>query len=185
MVNVIEITIKEFKNNIYNKYIELFPDEEQRDWSKIETSINNGVEKLYKITCDKAIVGFIMLEKINDEYPFYLDYFAIYKEYQNRGYGTEAIKVLLSKIIKNNILIAEIEKECKENPITSKRFEFYKRLGFKKIESEYLLYNVYYNPIVYGESKNIDKDKYDRVFFDYYVINCGEFEVKRYCSIVK
>ena len=48
-------------------------------------------------------------------------------------------------------------------PITIKRFEFYKKLGFKKIGSEYLLYNVYFNPIVYGEIKNINKEKYNKI----------------------
>ena len=98
MIDVIEITIEEFKNDIYNEYIKLFPKDEQRNWNK---------------------------------------------------------------------------------------FEFYKRLGFKKIESEYLLYNVYYNPIVYCESKNINKELYDRIFFDYYLINCGENEVKKNCKIIR
>ena len=185
MIDVIEITIEEFKNNIYNKYIKLFPKEEQRNWKKIETTINKGIEKLYKITYENITIGFFMLEKINDESPFYMDYFAIYKKFQNKGYGTKAIKVLLSKIVTNKGLIAEIEKECKNNPTTIKRFEFYKRLGFKKIESEYLLYNVYYNPIVYGKFENIDKEKYDKIFFDYYLINCGENEVKKNCKIIK
>ena len=36
MIDIIEITIEEFKDNIYNKYIKLFPEEEQREWKKIE-----------------------------------------------------------------------------------------------------------------------------------------------------
>lgn len=167
MIDVIEITIEEFKNDIYNEYTKLFPKDEQRNWNKIVNTSNSGIEKFYKIIYENRTIGFFLLEKINDEYPFYLDYFAIYKEYQNKG------------------LIAEIEKECENNPITIKRFEFYKRLGFKKIESEYLLYNVYYNPIVYCELEKINKEKYDRIFFDYYLINCGENEVKNNCKIIK
>ena len=185
MIDVIEITIEKFKNDIYNEYIKLFPKDEQRNWNKIVNTSNSGIEKFYKITYENRTIGFFLLEKINDEYPFYLDYFAIYKEYQNKGYGTKAIQILLSKIINNKGLIAEIEKECEDNPITIKRFEFYKRLGFKKIESEYLLYNVYYNPIVYCEFEKINKEKYDRIFFDYYLINCGENEVKNNCKIIK
>ena len=184
MIDVIEITIKEFKRDVYNEYIKLFPKEEQRNWNKIVKTANSGIEKFYKIINEDKTIGFFLLEKINDDYPFYLDYFAIYKEYQNKGYGTKAMQVLLSKIINNKGLIAEIEKECEDNPITIKRFEFYKRLGFKKIESEYLLYNVYYNPIVYCEIGNINKEKYDRIFFDYYFINCGENEVKKNCKVL-
>jgi len=185
MIDVIEITIEEFKNEIYNKYTKLFPRAEQRNWNKIVNTSNMGIEKFYKIIYENKTIGFFLLEKISDEYPFYLDYFAIYKEYQNKGYGTKAIQTLLSKIINNSGLIAEIEKECEDNPITIKRFEFYKRLGFKKIESEYLLYNVYYNPIVYCEFGKINKEKYDRIFFDYYLINCGETEVKNNCKTVR
>ena len=184
MIDVVEITIEEFKENIYDKYIKLFPENEQRSWSKIEHTYSNGIEKFYKILYGNETIGFFLLEKINDDYPFYLDYFAIYQGYQNKGYGTVALKILLSKIVTNKGLIAEIEKECDENPTTIRRFEFYKKLGFKIIESEYLLYNVYYNPIVYCKSENMDKEKYDRIFFDYYLINCGENEVKNNCNII-
>lgn len=34
MIDVIEITIEDFKENIYNEYVKLFPKEEQRDWKK-------------------------------------------------------------------------------------------------------------------------------------------------------
>lgn len=185
MIDVIEITIDEFKNDVYDKFIKLFPKDEQRNWNKIVNTVNKGIEKFYKIICENKTIGFFMLEKINEKYPFYLDYFAIYKEYQNQGYGSKAIKLLLSKIINNKGLIAEIEKECEENLITTKRFEFYKKLGFKKIESEYLLYNVHFEPIVYCGLENMNKEKYDKIFFDYYVINCGENEVKNNCKILK
>ena len=49
-----------------------------------------------------------------------------------------------------------------------------------------MLYNVYFNAIVYGEIKNINKEKYNKIFFDYYLINnCGENEVKNNCKIIK
>ena len=50
MIDVIEITIEEFKDNIYAEYIKLFPEEEQREWSKIEDTYKKGIEKCYKIT---------------------------------------------------------------------------------------------------------------------------------------
>ena len=78
----------------------------------------------------------------------------------------------------------EIEKENINNPITIKRFEFYKRLGFNKIGSEYLLYDVLYTPII-NINKNIDKRNMDIIFFDYYKTNCGELDVKTKCKIIK
>lgn len=184
MIDVIEITISEFEENIYNKYIKLFPKDEQRHWGKIEKTYSKGIEKFYKIILNNITIGFFMLEKLRDDYPFYLDYFAIFDEFQNKGYGTNAIQILMNKIIHNNGLIAEIEKESVDNPITIKRFEFYKRLGFNKIGSEYLLYDVLYTPII-NINKNIEKENMDIIFFDYYKTNCGKNAIKTKCKIVK
>ncbi len=182
MINVIEIKIDEFKSDIYKQYIQLFPKDEQRELKKIENSYNDGLEKFYKIVKNDQTIGFFMLEKLKEDYPYYLDYFAIFKEFQGLGYGTKAMKILLDRKVLDKGLIAEIEKVCTDNPITVRRFEFYKKLGFKKIEAEYLLYNVLYTPIVNWNNKKINKEKIDEIFFSYYKMNCGEEAVK---NIVK
>lgn len=180
-MNISLITIEEFEKNIYNEYIKLFPKEEQREWKKIRDTYNKGIEKFYKIELDKTIIGFFMLEKIDNE-PYYLDYFGIYKEYQNKGYGTLSIRYLLDNIIYNDGLLIEIEKVCDE--ITNKRYSFYNRLGFKLINSEYLLYKVLYNPMIYTNS-DIGKEKVDSMLFKYYIINCGEEEINKNCKIIR
>ena len=78
MIDVVEITINEFKENIYDKYIKLFPEDEQRNWGKIEKTYKDGIEKFYKIILKDMTIGFFMLEKLSDNYPFYIDYFAIF-----------------------------------------------------------------------------------------------------------
>ena len=184
MIDVNEITIDEFKDTIYSNYLKLFPIDEQRSLKKIEDTYESGIEKIYKITHNNITIGFFMLERINNSYPYYLDYFAIFEDYQNKGFGTEALKVLINKIVKDCELIGEIEKVSDDNPKSIKRFDFYKKLGFRKTSREYLLYNVYYNPIIYSKSKDFDSNKYDKTFFDYYKINCGEEEVKKKCRII-
>jgi len=183
MIELFEIDIKEFENMIYERYTKLFPEEEQREWSKIRDIYNKGLEKFYKIVLDNLIIGFFMLEKNKKDYPYYLDYFAIFEEYQNKGYGTKAIKKLLIEIIDNKGLCIEIEKEDDDEPMTMKRAEFYKKLGFKRIDSEYLLYSVLYTPYVYNYT--CDKETVDKIMFDYYTINCGENEVEINCKIVQ
>ena len=79
----------------------------------------------------------------------------------------------------------KMEKEDKNNLNTIRRSKFYERLGFKKIESEYLLYKAFYTPIVYTKSNEIIKEKYDKIFFDYYNYNCGENAIKANCRIIK
>ena len=184
MINVVEITINEFKTNIYDRYINLFPDNEQREWDKIEVTYNKKIEHFYKIVFNNVIIGFFMLERLDDVHPYYLDYFAIYEEYQNKGYGKVALEYLLNNIILNNGLIGEIEKVDDNILVTVKRLNFYKKLGFEKIESEYLLYNVLYTPIIYLNSKNYNKDEIDKLFFDYYRINVGEKELRINCKII-
>ena len=183
MLEIIEINIEEFENKIYEEYITLFPEEEQRSWRKIRQTYEKGIEKFYKITLNNEIIGFFMLEKAGEGYPYYLDYFAIFKKYQNKGYGTEAIKKLLEKICINEELMIEIEKEEDANPVTIKRANFYKKLGFKKVNSEYLLYKVIFTPYIYTNKNNINKKQIDEIMFKYYAINCGE-EIKKNCRII-
>ena len=78
---------------------------------KIERTYKNGIEKFYKILLKDITIGFFMLEKLSDNYPFYIDYFAIFNEFQNKGYGTKAMQILENKITDSRGLIAEIEKE--------------------------------------------------------------------------
>lgn len=186
MVKIIEINIEEFEKNIYNQYIKLFPEEEQRDFDKIKNACSNGIEKIYKIINEKNLtIGFIMLERINKKYPYYIDYFGIFEEHQNRGYGTLAIKELIKNVILENELCIEIEKENKNDIMTIKRADFYRKLGFKKIESEYLLYNVLYTPYIYDINVHLDKSKVDKIMFDYYIVNCGKEEVSKNCKQIK
>ena len=182
-MDIVEIDINEFEKDIYDKYADLFPEEEQREWNKIQKAYENKIEKFYKIVLDNTTVGFFMLEKINDKYPYYLDYFAIYKEYQNKGIGTKSIQKLLEKVGKQGLYI-EIEKEDTNNDITLRRAEFYRKLGFRKIDSEYLLYNVLYTPYIYTEI-NVRKEDVDKIMFEYYIINCGKKEIKNNCKQIK
>ena len=183
MLDLKEITIEEFKNNIYDKYVSMFPKEERRDWKKIEITYDNGIEHFYKIMLDDNEIGFIMLEKINNK-PYYIDYFAIYKEYQNKGYGSKIIKYLIDNIVLEDGLIGEIEEVREDDIQTVRRLDFYEKLGFKRMDSLYYLYNVYYNPLVYLKN-DINKEEIDELLFDYYLVNTSEEEMNKNCKIIK
>lgn len=182
MINVSEITIEEFENNIYNRYIKLFPEKEQRDWDKIEKAYQDGIEHFYKISLDDMTIGFIILGKLKNN-PYYLDYFAIYDEYQSKGYGSQSLKSLLENIVHNDGLILEIEKVDDSIIQTKKRYEFYKRLGFREVDSEYMLYDVHFTPMV--NSPDITKKEVDEVFLKYYLINLGKEDAEKHFKIIK
>ena len=69
-----KMNIEDFKNQMYDEYTKLFPEDEQRDWEDIEKSYYDGVEILYGIIENEKNVGFIMLEKLNEDYPYYIDF---------------------------------------------------------------------------------------------------------------
>jgi GNAT superfamily N-acetyltransferase len=184
MIDVIEIPIDEFESDIYDRYIRLFPEKEQRDWDKIRRAYDDGYEKFYKIIDEDKTVGFFILEKMND-YPYYLDYFAIYEEYQSKGYGSKSLRKLLDTVVKDKGLIGEIEIVKEEEPLTKKRLDFYTRLGFKKLDSLYSFFGCEFNPIIYPDNDFIDADEVDRIMLEYYKENLGVEEAKRQCNILK
>lgn len=177
MLDVIKIDTKEFINDCLDMYESLFPESERRPWSQIEKTYNEGVENFYKIVLNNEIIGFFMMEKLED-HPYYLEYFGIKEEHQNKGYGSLSIRKLID-LCKEGI-VGEIE-EVNTNNETLKRFEFYKRLGFNLINHQYELYEVLYNPIVY----NYNGNNIDDILFDYYRFNMGEDLLKKNCKIIK
>ena len=184
MINIIEINAKEFKKSIFKKYESLFPEEERRYWPSIIKTYKKGIEHFYKIVLDNNEIGFFMLEKLDNK-PYYLDYFAIYKEYQNKGYGTKALKYLIDNIIKDDGLIGEIEQIDEVNPITIKRYSFYKQFGFIKTDSLYNLWEVYYTPLILLKDNKYTKEELDKIFFEYYLTNMGMRNLKKNCYIIK
>lgn len=183
MIEVKEISIEEFEDKIKDKYEDLFVEEEKRDWDTIKDAYNNDFEKFYAIYSDNTMIGFFMLEKI-DNYPYYLDYIGIFKEYQSKGYGSESMRKLLTDIVKEDGLIGEVEKVTDEDPVTVKRWRFYERSGFKKLEDACFLFRIIYNIIIYPTDFNITGRKAGEILLDYYKMNIGEEETKKVCKII-
>jgi len=177
-----EITFEEFKNKMLDSYNELFPEDERKELSTIKRCYDLGVEKIYGIVVDNTYVGFIMAEKLGDSYPYYGDYFAIFKKYQNRGYGSESFKLFLDNVVNDGCLIGEIEQldkgiDEKDNSNRLRRYNFYKQFDIKTSKTrEYLLFNVLYIP-VYFSTYEIDDEKLDKFFIDYYIFNINNQKI--------
>lgn len=182
MLEIREISITDFEKSLINDYKTLFPEDEQKNWEGVRRTYNENIEKFYSIVNNMKIVGFIMLEKM-ENMPFYMDYFAIKKEYQNQGLGTNAIKMLLNDVVKENGLCIDIEKVNTEMPYTIKRASFYERLGFKKVDSTYDIFNVLYTPYYWNKSISYSKQELNKIMFNYYEINAGREKVEKYFKI--
>lgn len=174
MIEIVEINFEEFVKDIYPHYVELFPEKERRSLKSLKRTHEKGIEKFYKFLAEGETVGFFTLEKLDEEYPFYLDYFAILKDYQNNGYGKKGISKILNEIVKDATMCIDIETEDENNIETIRRAEFYKSLGFQKVESEFILYEVSYTPYKYDKENKLTKDDGNNVLLDYYFTNTGK-----------
>jgi ribosomal protein S18 acetylase RimI-like enzyme len=101
-----------------------FPEDERRDWKQLLELLNNTQFSLNEIYDQQKFLGFISIWNLN-EFSF-IEHFAIKGIYQGKGYGTQAIKQVLSMNSKPFIL--EVEEPFSEN--ARKRIAFYERLNF-------------------------------------------------------
>lgn len=192
-MELINIDYKEFKAEIYQKYIEIFPEEERKSLETIEKNYNKNITRFIKIDEEKELIGFCIMNSIENNRYMQLDYFAILPEYQNKGYGTKAIKEL-EKVVQNyDAIFVEIEKLCygankEENEIREKRAKFYERLGFHKLDTNLKWFNslflsVYYlklnDNLIYDE-----KEILNNIFGIYYKVH-GKKKVDENCEIIK
>ena len=183
MINVKKITIEEFEKKIYDKYITLFTIEEQRDWKTIKVAYKKGIEDFYGIYDDELLVGFFALERINN-YPYYLDYFAIFDEYQSKGYGSKSIKILLEEVIKDDGLLGEIEKVNDFDLSTVRRWKFYEKLGFKKFDNLFFFNGTIFELIIYPNDYQVEGVKLAEMLYEYYEVNIGKEETIKNCKIM-
>lgn len=151
---------------IENLYIQSFPKEERKPFSLI---LQKQKEEKVEILCiekENNFFGLMILAKDNDN--ILLDYFAIKKEYQSQGIGSNSLKLLFNKYKNKNIII-EIEStkiNSNNQILRQKRKDFYLRNNFKiqdfcdnlfSVEMEILTNN---NPINFQEYLNIYKKSY-------------------------
>lgn len=192
-MELINIDYKEFKAEIYQKYIEIFPEEERKTLEAMEKNYNKNIIRFIKIDEEKELIGFCIMNSIENNRYMQLDYFAILPEYQNKGYGTKAIKEL-EKVVQNyDAIFVEIEKLCygantAENEIREKRAKFYERLEFNKLNVDLKWFNSLFLSIYYLKLNNNltydEKEILNNIFEIYYKVH-GKKKVDENCEIIK
>lgn len=136
MIKLKELDIKEFNKKIYKYYINMFPMDERKSKLLLKKLINNGYLKIIGIYDDKKLVGFMLLEQAKNNKYLMLDYFGIFPQYQNIGYGTQAITELQKMYSNIEGVFAEVESyefQLAKNKMTKKRINFYKNNNFKQL----------------------------------------------------
>ena len=146
-------------------YEEAIPEDERISFEDLTKGAFPN-SKLFGIYEDKELLGMCYLSLAEDF--SYLVYLAVDKDKRNKGYGTNALKLIKEKF-KNPIVL------CVEQPTTlmrKRRIEFYKRNGFGVADFEFDYLNDKYYTMHTGK---INKTK----FIDYLLIcfpGCTNFK---------
>ncbi len=188
-INLKYIDINEFKKEVYTYYLDIFPEDERKPLELIQTSYENGYTKIIKILYKNEMVGFMVLNKVKDKGYAILDYFAILPQYRNRKFGTKALQILLEQERETSGVFIEIEKiglgkDIEENLLREKRENFYKRLGFKKLNFDLLLFDVIYTPYLFSNTKDNEDKIIDEILNIYESIS-GKERIKQNCKIIE
>lgn len=130
-----------------------------------------------------------MLNRVKNKGYAVLDYFAILPQYRNRNLGTKALQILLEQEKENNGIFIEIEKvglgkNVEENLLREKRKQFYKKVGFKKLDFDLFLFDVIYTPYLFSNIKDNEEMIIDEILNIYELIS-GKERIKQNCKIIK
>lgn len=186
-INLIYIDINEFKEKIYPYYLEIFPKEERKPIELIEKCYQNGYTKIIKIVSEEILVGFMLLNRVKENGYVILDYFAIFPEFQEKGFGTKALQLLIEQEKNKNGIFVEIEKtglgkDEKENQLRKRRQQFYEKLGFKRLNFDLLLFDVIYEPYLFS---NVDmKEVTSKEIFNIYEMILGKERMEQNCKMI-
>lgn len=190
MIQLKEIDFVEFEKDVYQYYVELFAEEERQPLPLLSKLFEEGTLKFVKIMDEEKNVGFLIyVTTLNNPYVW-LDYFAIYKEFQNRKYGTEAIKIFKTFFKEYDGIYGEIETlgygaTEEENKIREKRLSFWKNLGFELLNIDMNLFDVVYSACVLKLS-DVKRENTEIVEFGFglYEVVMSKIEIEKNCFVV-
>lgn len=188
-INLKYIDINDFKKEIYQYYLGIFPEEERKPLELLQSSYDRQYTKIIKILNKDKIIGFMILNRVKDKGYAVLDYLAILSPYRNSGFGTKALQLLLNQEKENSGIFVEIEKvglgeNVKENIEREKRKNFYEKLGFKKLNFDIFLFDVVYTPYLFSNI-NVDENIIIDEVLNIYESISGKDRIKQYCKITK
>lgn len=112
-------------------YEDSFPEDERREWNQFLTILQNTQFKIHEIYDRRQFIGFISVWDL--PHFIFIEHFAICAGAQRKGFGTLALKNLLSATTKPVIL----EAEDQQTESAGKRIAFYERLNFICFEGKY------------------------------------------------
>lgn len=183
------IDIKEFKEEVYRHYVEIFPEVERKSLALIKSSYERKYANIIKILNKNEFVGFMILNSITEKGYLIIDYLAILPKYRNNNFGTKALKILIEEKKENKGIFIEIEKvglgkDKEENLLREKRRKFYENLGFKELNYDFDLFNNIYTPYLFSNT-NEDEEVVVQEIVKIYEEITGKERTRKNCKIIK
>lgn len=191
MINLKEIDYREFEKSVYIHYVEAFPRIERQSKKTLKKLYKENIIKFIKIRDETVDVGFMICAVCEGNPYVWLDYFAIYKEFQGQNYGTKGALLLKDFFSDYDGIYGEFEKEGlgrdkKENENRTRRAHFWKNVGFELLDIDLYLYGVVYSSCVLKNSKkNISNEQIVEYGFQLYKAVMGEDNVIKNCRRLK
>ncbi|MGN0005660.1 MAG: GNAT family N-acetyltransferase [Candidatus Gastranaerophilaceae bacterium] len=172
-MNFIEVQDKQTFDAIYSDMKKQFPKSELRPYEKILNDILS--EKPYKMAVleDKGeCIGYVTYFEKDF---IWVDYLAVIGENKSKGYGSLILEKLFEHYKNKSGAYFEVELENPDEPLTTKRINFYKKIGCEILDLAYfypneeniLQMNLMYKPLGEKIPKNVIqdiKDTFDNVF---------------------
>lgn len=184
-----DISITEFEKEVYSYYLQIFPEDERKPLELIQSSCEKKYTKIIEILYKSELVGFMLLNRVKDNGYAVLDYLAILPQYRNSKFGTKALQILLEQEKESRGIFIEIEKvglgkDTEENLLREKRRNFYKKIGFKKLNFDLFLFDVIYTPYLFSNIKDNEDMIIDEILNIYEAIS-GKERIEQNCKILK
>ncbi|WP_312075337.1 GNAT family N-acetyltransferase [Chryseobacterium sp.] len=117
---------------IYNSYINSFPEDERRDWTKFVALFTHPKVKVFSVLHENNNSGYVVIWELSD-FTF-VEHFEVFNEYRNLKIGSQILDILKQNYPR---IILEIEPEHLSED-AKRRFSFYQRNGFSLIDEMYL-----------------------------------------------
>lgn len=159
-MNLMYVSYPKHKRKIKEIYLGSFPKNERFPYSILKYTAKEKNVVLNSVVDKDGIIGTYYIVRCDDLY--YLMYFAIDKEFRNKGYGSRVLNDLKMKY--KNIFLS-IEK--KDDELAIRRKNFYLRNGFCETGKYYLDNGVMYEVLCTNNNfeitSNILKKRYSNM----------------------
>lgn len=140
MLKLAPVEIQNFKD-VYEDMLEQFPACEMKDYNTFINLFEQGQYKLLSVVDDNVRIGYLLLYESSVENVLWLDYIAVFRQYQSKGYGRMIFDSLINQFNTYKGIYLEVEKADESVINTIRRIKFYKSLGAKKLDINYFYPN--------------------------------------------